>query len=144
MAINNECRIHIGYRWIHVCECTPKCILMIVVISNVYTQCTQWGQLWLQWSVCKTDGLIRRPHEGTNSQGCQAYEQTAKALRKLGSQRCKNAAGKHKAWSLYPNCFWGRVLGVLPKSYKHDRLAIAVSRLCSFVMIKSQHGKTNI
>jgi hypothetical protein len=51
----------------------------------------------------------------------------------------RDATGKHKARSLYR--FWGRVLGVVLKNYKHDRLAIAVSRLCSFVMTKSQHSQ---
>ena len=90
------CRIHIGYRWIHVCKCTPKCILMIVVISNVYTQCTQWGQLWLQWSVCKTDGLYTGHTKGTISQRLPRIRQNAKEALRTRKPAMRDATGKHK------------------------------------------------
>ena len=52
---------------------------------------------------------------------CTSYRQTQEGEKPISSQMLLGVGPRR-----------------VPKSYKHDRLAIAVSRYCSFVMIKSQ------
>ena len=62
--------------------------------------------------------LIHRPHERHYQPKVATH--TAKRERgttNIGSLRCAMLPANTKARSLYPNCFWGRVLGVVPKSY---------------------------
>ena len=133
------CRIHTGYRWISVCVCTQQMHTHDCCDFQCLYSMHSLGPAVIAVKCLQNRWLIRRPHERHYQPRMPRIRQNAKeALRtsEACDARCYRQTQGEKPISLL-----GVGSGRGAQKLQHDWLAIAVSRLCSFVMIKSQHSQ---